>query len=74
MTEPKLCKNCKYYRRDSILTFFTDRYDKCIRPINDVSLITGKRKIPHLYCEMERNNQGVCGIPCGKDAIYWEPK
>ena len=74
MTEPKLCRNCKHYRRDSLLTFFSDKYDKCMRPIPHVSLITGKRQIPHLYCEMERTGQSVCGTPCGENAHYWEAK
>lgn len=44
MTKPKLCKNCKHFRRDWI-TFFTsgDEYAQCAHPRN-FNLVNGERE------------------------------
>jgi hypothetical protein len=63
MTEPKLCKNCKHFRRDWITFLFEgDEYAKCSNP-----------KSFALFCSNERKNFYSLGV-CGPEAKNFEEK
>lgn len=77
MTEPKLCKNCKYCRPDwmtKIISFgFESKYQfaKCTRPISG-DLVSGTVKNNN-FCICERASHYVLDI-CGKEGKYFEEK
>lgn len=71
MTEqPKLCKNCKYYKKDRIshLLGFRGKYDECRRLMN---LVTGDKKVE--FCEIERRDWYPLDV-CGPEGKYFEPR
>ena len=70
MTELKLCKDCKWYKKNWIehLSGSGDQFDKCMNPILNGNLVTGKYK--GVFCDTARNY----GIRCGKEGRYWEAK
>ena len=65
----KLCKDCKFYKRDWISHIFerTDRYDKCLNPIFNENVVTGKTN--GTYCDNTRKYHG-----CGMEGKYFEAK
>ena len=69
MTEIKLCKDCKWYKRDWLyhLTGAGDRYDKCFNPIVCENFVTGGSN--GQYCDTTRRFH-----ECGPKAKYWEAK
>lgn len=71
MTDLKLCKDCKHYKKDWFehLTGGGDRFDICHNPVLSGNLVTGKVK-GGLFCDMMRLEWGKCG-PYGK---YWEAR
>jgi hypothetical protein len=69
MTEMKLCKDCKFYKRDWFEHLFarTDIFDKCLNPIFEQNPVTGKTK--GRYCDSTRKFHG-----CGMEGKYFEAK
>jgi hypothetical protein len=69
MTEMKLCKDCKFYKKNWFMHLFerSDRYDKCLNPIFNQNPVTGKTN--GLYCDNTRKYHG-----CGMEGKYWEAK
>jgi len=62
--KPKLCVNCKFFRRD----FFGDEFGKCAlftnEVYNDSFLVTGIREpktIDYNYCSIARKYDHMCG-------------
>lgn len=65
----KLCKDCKYYRRNWLehIVNKNDYWDICMRP-NDNNPVSG---IPNHYrCGYERTYEYLCG----PEATYWKAK
>ena len=65
----KLCKDCKYYRKDWWKHFIekNDYWDICMRPNYD-NPVSG---IPNHYrCGYERTYEYLCG----PEGTYWEKK
>jgi hypothetical protein len=77
MTDPKLCKDCKYCRPDwiiKIISFGIEseyQFAKCARPISG-DLVSGTEKL-NTFCSCERVSYDVINT-CGKDAKYFEAK
>lgn len=77
MTDPKLCKDCKYCRRDwffVITSFGTDNgyeFAKCTRPVPS-DLVSGTQKL-NAYCNCERVSYQTIDT-CGEEAKYFEQK
>jgi hypothetical protein len=71
MTDLKLCKDCKHYKKNWFehLTGGGDRFDMCLNPVVSGNLVTGKVKGGR-FCDMMRLEWGKCG-PYGK---YWEAR
>ncbi len=69
MTEIKLCKDCKWYKRDWLyhLTGAGDRYDKCFNPIVCENFVTGGST--GRYCNTMRRFH-----ECGMIGKLWEAK
>ena len=63
----KLCKDCKYCRKDGILFVIILTYD-CFHPSTPIDPVTGKKIASS--CEKARSDKGLCG-PGGK---LWEAK
>ena len=69
----KLCKDCKWYKKDWITHLIlhlierSDRFDKCLNPIFDPNPVTGKTD--GRYCDSTRRFHG-----CGMEGKYWEAK
>ena len=70
MTDIKLCKNCKHYKRDwsARITGFGDTFDLCLHPALTGNVVTGK--FNGRYCDTARNY----GILCGMEGKYWEAR
>ena len=71
MTELRLCKDCKWYKK-SWFEHFTgsgDRFDMCFNPVLSENLVTGKVKGGRC-CSFMRMYSGGCGV-AGK---YWEAR
>ena len=70
MNEQKLCKDCKYYKKDWMEHIFCgdDRFDKCCNPVFSINLVTGKNR--KVYCDILRGKYGGCG----PEARHFEPK
>lgn len=62
----KLCKDCKYYKRD----WFFPEFSKCWNPeaFKGINNVTGKKLDPY-FCESMRNGQ-----ECGVDAKLFEAR
>ena len=68
MTEMKLCKDCKHYKRNWIAHLIrrTDKLDKCLNPIVNQNLVSGK--IQGKFCDTQR----MSFYGCGQEANYFE--
>jgi hypothetical protein len=66
MTDIKLCKDCKHYKRDwgARITGFGDTFDLCLHPA-----LTGKVKGGR-FCDMMRRSYAGCG----EEGKYWEAR
>lgn len=70
----KLCKDCKYYRRDwfSHLMGMGDRHDTCTSPNTSTNLVTGKE---HRFCDMLRAHRwDELDWSCGAEGKFWEAR
>lgn len=70
----KLCKDCKYYRKDWIshLISQTDRYDTCTSPNTTKNVITGRSDN---FCEILRDGcYEILDHSCGPSGKFWESK
>jgi len=73
MNEQKLCKDCRFYKKDwvsHLFPFFGYRgeFDKCLRVVDPV---TGRKQAD--FCSIERRD--YYPLPtCGPEAKYFEPK
>ena len=69
MTEIRLCKDCKYYKRDwsGHLTGYGDTFDLCLHPLVTGNVVTGKHN--GRYCDGERKFH-----ECGYDGKLWEAR
>ena len=71
--EIKLCRNCKYYKKDWVSHLFPifghkGDFDECRREVN---LVTGEKKVD--YCNIERKD--LYPLPtCGPEAKYFEKR
>lgn len=70
MTDLKLCKDCKHYKRDwsARITGFGDTFDLCLNPALTGNVVTGR--FNGKYCDMMRRNYAGCG----EEGKYFEPK
>ena len=73
--KPKLCINCKYFFKDSILD--NNRFGKCIffptTKVDSNFYVTGDEKYikkEYYYCSTARNSD----ILCGNDGLKYEKK
>jgi hypothetical protein len=69
MTEMKLCKDCKYYKKDwsSHIIGSGDTFDLCLHPLVTGNVVTGKNN--GRYCDSERKFH-----KCGMDGKLWEAR
>jgi hypothetical protein len=70
----KLCKDCKYYRRDwfSHLMGMGHRHDTCSSPNTSQNPVTGNES---RFCDMLRSNRWeILDYYCGPDGRFFEPK
>ncbi len=70
----KLCKDCKYYRKDWVSHFLGMgyRHDTCISPNTSQNLITGNES---RFCDMLRSGRWEeLDYACGPDGRFWEAK
>lgn len=65
----KLCKDCKWYKRDwgARITGFRDTLDLCFHPLLTGNVVTGKTD--GRYCDSMRKYH-----ECGMEGKYWEAK
>jgi len=67
----KLCINCKFYRKDFLLT---SEFGECtFFPKEKYSyyyLVNGKNNIEYHYCAVSRNDDTMCG----KEGKFYEKK
>jgi len=70
MTEMKLCKDCKWYKKDWITHLIerTDKFDKCLSPALNQNLVTGKSY--GKFCNIQRD----ATYGCGREGKYFEAK
>jgi hypothetical protein len=71
----KLCKDCKYHKKDWIshtFPFFGAKgyFDECRREKNDNLVVGGGRTT---FCEIERRDYYSLDV-CGVEGKYWEAK
>lgn len=67
MSELRLCKDCKYYRKDFYAHFVgVYNLDRCSNPVVTDDFVNGKEST---YCSIARE-----GARCGKDANLWESR
>ena len=70
----KLCKDCKWYRKDWIehIFFRNNGLDMCACPNTTSDLVTGRKK---RFCDMLRAHYWQdLDFSCGPDARFFEPK
>ena len=69
MTDLKLCKDCKWYKKDwsARITGFGDKFDLCLHPVVTENVVTGK--FNGRYCDSARRYH-----ECGMEGKYFEPK
>ena len=67
MTELRLCKDCKHYKRDwgARLTGYGDTFDLCLHPLLTGNVVTGRSG--GQYCDSVRKYH-----KCGMEGKYWE--
>ena len=71
----KLCKDCKWYKKDWITHLIegSDSFDKCLNPIVNENLVSGKTKGG--FCDMLRAKRWQeLDYSCGPEGKYWEAK
>ena len=70
MTELRLCKDCKWYKKSWVehLIFGSDTYDKCLHPVLSGNLVTGKARGDR--CIFRR----MYGGGCREEGKYWEAR
>lgn len=76
MNQPKLCKDCKWVKRDPIFGIFGNyRFAQCLAPQaaepSDGLVDGGNRKT--IGCETHRNVKAFANY-CGVEGRFWEPK
>jgi hypothetical protein len=72
--EKKLCKDCKWYRKDYLSHFFGmgHIHDTCASPNTSQNLITGNE---NRFCDMLRSNRWAeLDYSCGPDGRFFEAK
>ncbi len=70
----KLCKDCKYYRKDwfSHLMGTGHRLDTCSSPNTSTNLVTGNE---NRFCDMLRSKRWEeLDYSCRPDGRFWEQK
>ena len=70
----KLCKDCKYYRKDwfSHLMGMGYRHDTCASPNTTTNPVTGN---DNRFCDMLRSKRWEeLDYSCGPDGRFWEAK
>jgi hypothetical protein len=69
MTDIKLCKDCKHYKRDwsARITGFGDTFDLCLHPALTGNLVTAKNN--GRYCDSMRKYH-----ECGMEGKLWEAR
>ena len=69
MTELRLCKDCKHYKKDwfARITGYGDTFDLCLHPLVTENIVTGKSN--GRYCDHMRK----CD-KCGMDGKLWEAR
>ena len=70
----KLCKDCKYYRRDWLSHLFGmgHTHDTCASPNTSSNLVTGNE---NRFCAMLRAYRWeTLDYSCGVEGKYWEAK
>lgn len=66
MTEIKLCKDCKFYRKDWFGHLFTyNSWDCCSHPKVTDDLVNATNKV---YCKTARTYR------CGYEGKFWEER
>ncbi len=67
----KLCKDCKWMRRD-IPFFWVDKFARCKAPQSyvTVSLVSGKKRQEYTFADIQRRGASDCGAA----ATWFEPK
>ena len=74
MTDIKLCKDCKYYRKDWISHILNrnHHYDMCASPNTTQNLVTGNE---NRFCDMLRAQRWKeLDYSCGPDGRFWEAR
>jgi hypothetical protein len=66
----KLCKDCKWFRRNLVGRLIANEKQECTRPGLSKNIVTGK--VGYRPCYVERDKLPAFG--CGIDAQYWEAK
>ena len=66
----KLCKDCKWFRRNLLNQLCGWEVPKCVRPGLSADRVYGK--LGYHPCEVERDKIPPYG--CGEGAQYWEAK
>jgi hypothetical protein len=70
----KLCKNCKWYRKDWMhhIFFGNQTCDMCASPNTTDDLVTGRKQ---RFCDMLRSTRWEeLDYSCGPDGKFWEAK
>jgi hypothetical protein len=70
----KLCKDCKYYRKDWLGHLFGmgNRHDTCTSPNTSTNLVTGNE---NRFCDMLRAERWEkLDYSCGPEGKFWEAK
>ena len=74
MTDIKLCKDCKWYRKDWISHILNrnHHYDMCASPNTTQNLVTGNE---NRFCDMLRAQRWKeLDYSCGPDGRFWEAR
>jgi hypothetical protein len=74
MTDIKLCKDCKWYRKDWISHILngTHHYDTCASPNTTQNPVTGNE---NRFCDMLRAERWKeLDYSCGPEGRYWEAR
>jgi hypothetical protein len=66
----KLCKDCKWFRRNLLGRLIANEEQNCVRPGISRDMVAGK--VGYKPCSREREHTPAYG--CGDDAQYWEAK
>ena len=68
----KLCKDCKWYRKDWVhhIVNGTSDFDRCASPNTTDDLVSGYQQ---RFCNMLRKIEDL-DYACGRDGRFWEEK